>query len=117
MKRQRATLSNILKNSALTEFERSVYTSTLAIPRGQTRSYKWIAEKIGRPRSYRAVGNALNKNPYVTIVPCHRVVKSDGSLGGYALGSRLKKKILKSEGAYLGSTLRQSIDSGVDSAR
>lgn len=67
----------------LTDFEWSVLKATLSIPIGQTRSYKWVAERIGRPQAVRAVGQALRKNPYPLIIPCHRVIKSDGALGGY----------------------------------
>ncbi|MBI4335571.1 MAG: MGMT family protein, partial [Candidatus Omnitrophica bacterium] len=59
-------------------------------------------KRIGRPKAYRAVGNALNKNPFAPIVPCHRVVKSDGSLGGFAKGKRQKLRLLKREGLTLG---------------
>jgi len=68
----------------LTDFEWQVLRASLTIPLGETRSYKWIANKIGRPKAVRAVGQALRKNPYPLIIPCHRVVKSDGTLGAYA---------------------------------
>ena len=68
------------------------------IPRGQTRSYKWVAEQIGSPRAARAVGQALNKNPHVGRVPCHRVIRSDGSLGGFSRGARRKLELLSKEG-------------------
>lgn len=74
-----------------------------SIPRGETRTYREIAEMIGRPRAYRAVGNALRKNPHPIIIPCHRVVRSDGSLGGYSNGgTRVKRKLLLEEGALRG---------------
>lgn len=98
MKSRRAILLNISKNSKLTDFEKLVYKAAFDIPRGQTRSYKWIAQRIKHPMAFRAVGNALNKNPYPIIVPCHRVVKSDGSLGGFARGADAKRRILRSEG-------------------
>ncbi len=85
-----------------TEFERKVYIVVSKIPKGEVRSYKWVAEKIGCPRACRAVGGALSRNPNPVIVPCHRVVKSDGSLGGYSKGIALKKKILKREGIDFG---------------
>lgn len=90
-------MEKVINNRTLTEFEKKVYLAVLKIPRGQTRSYKWVAEKIGCPRACRAVGNALNKNPYIGIVPCHRVIRSDGSVGGFARGARAKSKLLKSE--------------------
>ena len=84
-----------------TDFEKRVYAAVSKIPRGQTRSYKWVADKIGRPKAYRAVGNALNKNPYTGVVPCHRVIRSDGSVGGFAKGARRKIELLKSENVLL----------------
>lgn len=83
----------------LTDFERAVYRATLAIPRGQTRTYTQIAVAIGRPQAVRAVGNALNRNPFAPDVPCHRVVRSDGSVGGFASGTEKKKRLLRREGA------------------
>ena len=80
-----------------TVFAEKVYRSVSKIPKGATRSYKWVAAKIGRPKAYRAVGNALNKNPYIGTVPCHRVIKSDGSIGGFAKGISRKKRLLKAE--------------------
>ena len=68
----------------LTDFEWQVLRAALEIPLGETRSYQWVARKIGRPKAVRAVGQALRKNPYPLIIPCHRVVKSDGTPGGYA---------------------------------
>ena len=61
---------------------------------GQTRTYKWVAEQVGSPGAVRAVGQALRNNPYPVMIPCHRVIKSDGSLGGYAGGPSDKKKEL-----------------------
>ena len=68
----------------MTTFEWRVLEATMAIPFGQTRSYKWVAQRIGRPKAARAVGTALRNNPYPVAIPCHRVVKSDGTLGRYA---------------------------------
>ena len=68
----------------MTDFEWQVLQATLTIPFGQTRSYQWVARKIGRPRAVRAVGQALRKNPYPIAIPCHRVIRSDGTPGGYA---------------------------------
>ena len=81
-------------NKKFTPFELKVYKVVSSIPMGQTRAYSWVAKKIGTPRAARAVGNALNKNPYPLIIPCHRVIRSNGSLGGYALGLNKKKKLL-----------------------
>ncbi len=87
-----------LRISMVTDFEQLVYDTVGKIPRGEVRSYKWVAETIGNPKAFRAVGNALNKNPTPGIVPCHRVVKSDGSIGGFVNGTKEKIKILKMEG-------------------
>ncbi len=81
----------------ITEFEKRVYLAVLKIPKGEVRSYKWVAVKIGKPKAFRAVGNALNKNPYIGVVPCHRVIKSDGSIGAFAKGLKRKRELLKSE--------------------
>ena len=78
----------------MTEFERKVLRAVSRIPLGQVRSYKWVAEKIGKPKAYRAVANALRKNPYFLFVPCHRVVKSSKQSGGYSLGSELKLSLI-----------------------
>ncbi len=83
------------------EFFKKVYLAVLKIPKGQTRTYKWVAEKIGHPKAWRAVGVALNKNPLTEIIPCHRVINSDGSLGGYSKGIKKKISILKKEKIFL----------------
>ena len=83
----------------LNEFQEKVLLAVCAVPKGETRSYKQIAEQVGMPRAYRAVGNALNKNPLPMIVPCHRVIRSDGKIGGYRFGTRRKADLLKREGA------------------
>ncbi|MBF0330436.1 MAG: MGMT family protein [Candidatus Omnitrophica bacterium] len=67
----------------LTVFERAVLKATLEIPLGETRTYQWVAERIGKPNAVRAVGQALRKNPYPLIIPCHRVIRSDGTPGAY----------------------------------
>lgn len=80
-----------------TQFQRKVWKALCEIPYGETRSYKEIAEAVGSPRAYRAVGGANNKNPVAIAVPCHRVIGSDGSLVGYGLGTNLKERLLKME--------------------
>ena len=83
-----------------TEFERAVWMKALEIPRGQVRPYGWIASEIGRPKAVRAVGTALGHNPVPLIVPCHRVIRSDGLIGQYSLGGPDNKRtILTEEGA------------------
>jgi O-6-methylguanine DNA methyltransferase len=80
-------------------FEQDVWRKALEIPRGEVRPYGWVAAEIGRPRAVRAVGTALGHNPVPLIVPCHRVVRSDGTIGQYSLGGPDNKRtILRSEG-------------------
>jgi len=85
--------------SGLTSFQRKVLEVVKTIPYGETKSYKWVAERMGKPRAARAVGQALKRNPYPEVIPCHRVIRSDGKLGGYSKGTQKKKKLLKQEGA------------------
>tara|TARA_B100000941_G_scaffold31729_1_gene18903 strand:+ start:413 stop:691 length:279 start_codon:yes stop_codon:yes gene_type:complete len=75
-----------------TEFQKKVWNELKKIPYGETRSYKEVALAIDHPQSARAVANACAKNPYAPIVPCHRVVRSDGNLGGYSVKGGIKKK-------------------------
>ena len=80
-------------------FEQDVWMKALEIPRGEVRPYGWIASEIGRPKAVRAVGTALGHNPVPLIVPCHRVVRSDGTIGQYSLGGPANKRtILSTEG-------------------
>lgn len=83
------------------DFQRSVLTACATIPSGTVRSYGWIADEIDNPGSVRAVGTALGRNPIPLLVPCHRVVRSDGSVGQYAFGPEMKHRILVREGAIL----------------
>ena len=85
---------NYLKRGNLTEFQWKVLKVTAKIPLGETRSYKWVAQKVGSPKAVRAVGQALKRNPYPVIIPCHRVIHEDGSIGGYAGGPGTKKEKL-----------------------
>jgi O-6-methylguanine DNA methyltransferase len=81
------------------EFEQDVWRKALDIPRGEVRPYGWIAAEIGRPKAVRAVGTALGHNPVPLIVPCHRVVRTDGTIGQYSLGGpENKRTILAAEG-------------------
>lgn len=80
-----------------TEFQRAVWNELCKIPYGRTASYKEIAEAIGKHKAARAVGGANNKNPVMIIIPCHRVVGSNGSLTGYAFGIDIKEKLLNIE--------------------
>ena len=81
-------------------FSEKVWEMCKMVPMGKVTTYKEIAHALGT-RAYRAVGNALNKNPHAPIVPCHRVVKSDGALGGFAKGSRKKAELLEKEGVTI----------------
>jgi methylated-DNA-[protein]-cysteine S-methyltransferase len=81
----------------LPEFQRKVLLKVCEIPLGEVRSYKWVAEQIGQPKKVRQVGRALSKNPYPFFIPCHRVIRSDGSLGGYTFGVELKRYLLDLE--------------------
>lgn len=81
----------------LPRFTRSVLALVARIPYGEVRSYEWVAQKLRKPTAARAVGNALARNPVPILIPCHRVVRSDGTLGGFALGSRWKKRLLALE--------------------
>jgi AraC family transcriptional regulator, regulatory protein of adaptative response / methylated-DNA-[protein]-cysteine methyltransferase len=80
-----------------TDFQLKVWTALQTIPIGETRSYSDIAQLIGKPKAFRAVANACASNPVPLIVPCHRVIRSDGSLGGYGLGLPRKEKLLELE--------------------
>lgn len=85
-----------------TEFERDVLRAAQRIPAGQVRPYGWIAHQIGRPKAVRAVGSALGHNPVPVLIPCHRVVRSDGDLGEYVFNRPVKESLLTAEGTNLG---------------
>ncbi len=80
-----------------TEFEKKVWAALRDIPYGETRTYKWLAEKIGNPKATRAVGRALGRNPIPIVFPCHRVIESGGSIGGYSSGVEIKRRLLEME--------------------
>ncbi len=84
--------------TGLTEFQQAVLRKTLEIPPGQLRPYGWVAREIGKPGATRAVGSALNKNPVPVLIPCHRVGRSDGTVGRYAYGPEMKRDLLRAEG-------------------
>lgn len=84
--------------SDLTDFQRAVLRKAAEIPPGELRPYGWIAREIGKPGATRAVGSALNKNPIPVLIPCHRVGKSDGTVGQYAYGPAMKRALLGHEG-------------------
>jgi methylated-DNA-[protein]-cysteine S-methyltransferase len=89
------------KLQGLTEFEREILRLLHKIPRGKVTTYGEMARAVGRPGAARAAGNALHKNPDAPRVPCHRVVKSDGNLGGYAGGTKKKIALLAAEGVVV----------------
>jgi len=93
----RVNFKSILDLSIGTEFQRKVWEKVSEIPYGEQRAYKWIANEIGNLHAVRAVGNAVGKNPVPPIIPCHRVIRSDGKLGGFSSGIALKKWLLKLE--------------------
>ena len=91
-----------------TDFQKMVWSEIKKIPKGKTITYKELALKIGKPKAYRAVANACTKNPLLETIPCHRVVRCDGKMGGYKgkKGIERKKKLLESEGVNLKSLNR-----------
>ena len=86
-----------------TDFQLACWRALLAIPYGETRSYADIARAVGKPNAFRAVGMANNRNPIAIVVPCHRVIASDGTLCGYGGGLEVKRKLLELEGALTGT--------------
>jgi len=80
-----------------TEFEKSVWLTLRDIPYGETRTYGWLSERIGRHGAQRAVGQALARNPVPIVLPCHRVIESSGRLGGYSSGVEIKRRLLDME--------------------
>ncbi|MCS7281577.1 MAG: methylated-DNA--[protein]-cysteine S-methyltransferase [Desulfobacterota bacterium] len=84
-----------------TPFEKKVFLETRTIPYGETRTYGWLAEKIGYRNASRAVGQALRRNPIPLIIPCHRVIQKDGRLGGFSCGVHIKRRLLELEGIKL----------------
>lgn len=95
---QRRELDFPLDLSRGTPFQRQVWRAILRIPYGRVRSYRWVADRVGGSHYARAVGNALGANPVPIIVPCHRIVTNDGSLGGFTGGLLVKRKLLQLEG-------------------
>jgi methylated-DNA-[protein]-cysteine S-methyltransferase len=94
---RRVNFSDKLDLQGATYFQRKVWEVTRQIPYGETRSYAWIARQVGNPAASRAVGQALGKNPLPVVVPCHRVIASDGSPGGFGGGLAMKKRLLALE--------------------
>ena len=88
-----------------TDFQIKVWKEIKEISKGKVKTYKELAKAIGKPNASRAVANACGKNPYPVIIPCHRVIRSDGRIGGYSGkgGTKMKKNLLKKEGVILGN--------------
>jgi len=106
---RRARIELDLRGS--TSFEVAVWRKALEIPRGEVRPYGWIAAEIGRPKAVRAVGTALAHNPVPLVVPCHRVIRSDGTIGQYSMGGpENKRRILTAEGLDLAGLEAEAAD-------
>lgn len=93
-------LERLIEGQKGTPFEKRVWRVLLSIPSGTVKTYAWVARRIGHPKAYRAVGNALGKNPLAPLVPCHRVIARNG-IGGYSGGIEKKKRLLEKEGVFL----------------
>jgi O-6-methylguanine DNA methyltransferase len=96
---ERITFDIPLDIEKATQFQRRVWEITKSIPYGEVRTYKWVSLRMGIENGFRAVGKALASNPIPIIIPCHRVVRKDGKLGGYSQGINLKAELLKLEGS------------------
>jgi methylated-DNA-[protein]-cysteine S-methyltransferase len=95
---KRVSFRERLDLTGATAFQKRVWRAMDKIPAGQTRSYGWLARQVGGESKARAAGTACGANPIPIILPCHRVIREDGSLGGYGGGLSLKRKLLKTEG-------------------
>lgn len=84
-----------------TPFQRNVWKTLQTIPYGETKSYQWVAKKIGKPKALRAVGQACGANPIPLFIPCHRVIASNGKIGGFSGGLHWKRRLLRLEGNTL----------------
>lgn len=97
---KRIVFDEALDFMTATPFQRQVWLATREIPYRETRSYAWVAGRLGKSMAYRAVGQALGKNPLPIIVPCHRVLTSAGTIGGFSEGLGIKRRLLQMEGAF-----------------
>jgi len=102
LKKKSAAKKASANKKSFTIFEKKVFAQVRKIPVGKTMSYSRVARAIGAPNAARAVGNALSKSPGMPKVPCHRVVKSNGELGGFRWGERKKRELLEKEGVRFG---------------
>jgi methylated-DNA-[protein]-cysteine S-methyltransferase len=112
-KKENVDLS-LLNLSKLTDFSAKVLKQACKIPRGKVATYSGLAVKLGKPRAARAVGTALANNPFPIIIPCHRVVRTDGSLGGFGGGLEMKRELLDREGVALNDQNRVNAESFCD---
>jgi len=96
---ERITFGDAVDWSGVSAFGRAVLKASRAIPYSESRSYRWVASQVGRPHAARAVGQALARNPVPIVVPCHRVVGSDGRLIGFTGGLEMKRRLLEMEAA------------------
>ena len=103
---EKTTFMDKLDFSEATLFQKVVWETTRLIPYSETRSYGWVANQIGKPQAARAVGQALGKNPFLIIIPCHRVISGDGGLGGFGGGLEMKQALLELEKAVTGKKLQ-----------
>ena len=97
-KGRRVAFDDTLDVADRSPFKRAVWQATRSIPYGETRSYAWVAQRVGGPGAARAVGQALARNPVPIVVPCHRVIASRGALGGFTGGLDVKERLLRLEG-------------------
>jgi len=88
--------------SHLGTFTQDVLNELRKVPRGQVRTYGWLAKKVGKPGAARAVGQALKRNPIPIIIPCHRIIRDDGTIGGFSMGVNIKERLLALEGVKIG---------------
>ena len=95
------TFADKLDLSGATCFQQNVWQTVQSIPYGETRSYGWVADRIGSPKAARAVGQTLGRNPLPIVIPCHRIVASDGRLGGFRGGLEIKEYLLRLERTHL----------------
>ena len=104
-------LIEAIDRSKATLFQKRVWKALLRIPRGEVRTYTWLAQTIGSPKAVRAVGNAVGKNPFAPDVPCHRIVRTDGSLGGYSGrgGIQTKRLLIASETLSITKSISSSV--------